>query len=141
MRYTITITNTGSAAATLSQVTDTIVAQLAFDANLVTGLTAAACSSSTGTPENAAGRGFKLDVTGDTRGGAYPKFFTTANDADGADLNAGAITINYATAMPAEAGYRLASCASVNRWSCTSTLPCNKSVTCCLKQPAAQAAC
>lgn len=106
VRWTITITNTGAASASLSTVTDTISASTTFDANLVTGAGGAAgCSSATGTPESLAGRGFKLDVTGDTRPGTYPKFFTTANDADGANLNAGIVTVSYATAMPAEGTY------------------------------------
>jgi uncharacterized repeat protein (TIGR01451 family) len=106
VRWTITITNTGAASATLSTVTDTISALTTFDANLVTGAGGAAgCSSATGTPESAAGSGFKLDVTGDTRPGTYPKFFTTANDADAINLNAGVVTVNFAVAMPVEVGY------------------------------------
>jgi len=106
VRWTITITNTGTAAATLSTVTDTISASTTFDANLITGAGGAAgCSSGAGTPESAAGSGFKLDVTGDTRPGTYPKFFTTANDADSINLNAGVVTVNFATAMPVEVGY------------------------------------
>ena len=66
------------------------------------------CTSAGGTAENAAGRGFKLDVTGDTRGATYPKFFTTANDGDAINLNAGKVTVAYATAMPVEAHTRLA---------------------------------
>ena len=106
VRWTITITNTGAASATLSTVTDAISASTTFDANLVTGAGGVAgCSSGAGTPESAAGSGFKLDVTGDTRPGTYPKFFTTANDGDGANLNAGTVTVNYAVAMPIEVGY------------------------------------
>lgn len=106
VRWTITISNTGAASASLSTVADAINAATTFDANLVTGAGGAAgCSSGSGTPENAAGRGFKLDVTGDTRPGAYPKFFTTANDADGANLNGVNVTVSYATAMPAEGSY------------------------------------
>ena len=36
---------------------------------------------------------------------SYPKFFTTANDADAINLNAGTVTVNFAAAMPVEAGY------------------------------------
>jgi uncharacterized repeat protein (TIGR01451 family) len=103
VRWTITIANTGAASASLATVTDAINAATTFDANLVTG--AGTCSSAGGTPESGAGAGFKLDVTSDTRPGTYPKFFTTANDADGANLNAGTVTINYAVAMPAEGTY------------------------------------
>ncbi|HZA94961.1 MAG TPA: hypothetical protein VE421_02410, partial [Burkholderiaceae bacterium] len=93
VRWTITIANTGAASASLSTVTDTISALTTFDANLVTGAGGAAgcLSAAPGVPESAAGSGFKLDVIGDTRPGTYPKFFTTANDADGANLNAGVV--------------------------------------------------
>jgi hypothetical protein len=46
-------------------------------------------------------RGFKIDVTGDTRAG-FPKFFTTANDADGIELNGVNVTVTYATVLPVE---------------------------------------
>jgi uncharacterized repeat protein (TIGR01451 family) len=106
VRWTITIANTGAAAATLASVTDAINAATTFDANLITGAGGAAgCVSATGTAENAAGRGFKLSLTGTSRPAGYPKFFTTANDADGANLNAGTVTVNYAVALPAESGY------------------------------------
>lgn len=108
VRWTITITNSVGAgnSASLSQVTDTLNANTTFDGNLVTGAGGAAgCISATGTAESAAGSGFKLDVSGGTRPGTYPKFFTTANDGDGANLTAGTVTVNYATAMPVETGY------------------------------------
>jgi hypothetical protein len=108
VRWTITITNAVGAGspASLSQVTDALSANTTFDANLVTGAGGAAgCVSATGTPESVAGSGFKLDVTGDTRPGTYPKFFTTANDADGANHTAGTVSVNFATGMPVEAGY------------------------------------
>jgi len=107
VRWTITITNNGAASATLSTVTDAISASTTFDANLVTGAGGVAgCSSGAGTPENAAGRGFKLSIAGTTRPAAsYPKFFTTADDGDGANLNLGIVTVNYAAALPIEPGY------------------------------------
>ncbi|MGH6610268.1 MAG: hypothetical protein ACRECQ_08430 [Burkholderiaceae bacterium] len=106
VRYTITIANTGAASATLSSITDAISASVTFDPNLVTGAGGAAgcVSAAPGVPENAAGRGFKLDVTGDTRAG-FPKFYTTANDADGVELNGVNVTVNFTTALAAEAGY------------------------------------
>ena len=103
VKWTITITNNGAASATLGTVTDAISASTAFDSNLVTGaLPPAQCSSGAGIPENAAGRGFKLDITGDTRTGTWPKFFTTANDADGIELNGTNVTVNFATVMPVD---------------------------------------
>jgi len=105
VRWTITIANTGAASATLSTVTDTLQAVTTFDANLVTGAGGAAgcLSAAPGVPENAAGRGFKVAVTGARAG--FPKFFTTANDADGANLNGAVVTVDYVVAMPVEAGY------------------------------------
>jgi hypothetical protein len=108
VRWTVTITNTAGAgaSASLASVIDALNANTTFESNLITGAGgAAACASGTGTPEFAAGSGFKLDVLGDTRPGAYPKFFTTVGDADGANHSAGTVTINYATAMPAEGTY------------------------------------
>jgi hypothetical protein len=111
VRWTITVANAAGAgaSATLTQVSDALNANSTFDPDLITGAGGAAgcegASGGAGTPENANGRGFKLDVTGDTRPGAYPKFFTTANDGDGADLNGAAVRIDYGPAMPAEGTY------------------------------------
>ena len=103
-RYTVTITNTGSATASLSTVGDALISFLTFDPNLVLGATAATClSAAPGVPENAAGRGFKINVTGSTRTG-YPKYLTNAADADGATFASPNITIDYTTALPAVAG-------------------------------------
>jgi hypothetical protein len=109
VQYSIIATNTGSKSASLTQVSDTVSSSMVFDNNLITGVgasPASACNSATGTPSNAVGRGFSLDVTGDTRGASYPKFLTSTNaDADGASHNASNILINYPIALPAEAGY------------------------------------
>jgi hypothetical protein len=107
VRWTVTISNAVGAgnSASLSQVADALNTNTTMDANLVVPTNAATCSSAAGTPESAAGSGFKLDVSGDTRPGTYPKFFTTLNDADGANLSGGTVNVNFATAMPAETGY------------------------------------
>lgn len=111
VRWTITVSNAAGAgaSATLTQVTDALNANSTFDPDLiVASATPANCegaSGGAGTPESANGSGFKLDVTGDTRPGAYPKFFTTANDGDGADLNGTTVEIDYGPAMPAEGTY------------------------------------
>ena len=103
VRWTITISNAaGAGSANLATVTDALdVTNTTIDPNLITGAGAlpASCASATGTAENAAGKGFKMSVAGSARTG-FPKFFTTANDADGADFNTPNATINYATAMP-----------------------------------------
>ena len=115
VRWTITISNAAGAttSATLAQVSDTLNANTTFDANLVTGAgapaTATSCTSAGGAPESAAGSGFKIDVTGDTRaagsGGAFPAFLTTAANADGATHAAVVVTIDYAQALPAGGTY------------------------------------
>ncbi len=111
VRWTVTVSNAAGAgaSATLAQISDALNANSTFDPDLITGAGgAAACeglSGGTGTPESANGSGFRLDVTGDTRPGVYPKFFTTANDTDGADLNGTTVEIDYGPAMPAEGTY------------------------------------
>mgnify|MGYP002398908452 CR=1 FL=1 len=97
VRYDITISNAaGAAAATLTQITDALVAQLAFDADLNT--------AGPGTAENAVGNGFKVThVSARTLGD--PLYYTTSNNSDGVDLNAGTVTATFATVLPAEAGY------------------------------------
>ena len=109
IRWTITVSNAAGAgaSATLSTVTDALSVATTFDVNLVTGAGGAAgCSSATGTAESGAGKGFKLSATGTTRASlALPRFFTSASDADGIDLAAGNVTVNFATALPTEAGY------------------------------------
>ena len=111
VRWTITVSNavTASASATLTQVSDALNANSTFDPDLITGAGGAAgcegAAGGSGTPENANGKGFKLNVTGTTRPGTYPKFFTTALDSDGADLNGTTVVIDYGPAMPAEGTY------------------------------------
>ncbi|NOT15181.1 MAG: hypothetical protein HOP21_06320 [Methylotenera sp.] len=106
-RWTITISNAGAAAASasLAQVSDTLNAATTFDPNLVAPTNAATCGSGTGVAESAAGSGFKLDVTGDTRPGTYPKYLTTTADADGATHAASLVTIDYSQGLPVEVGY------------------------------------
>lgn len=104
VRYEITITNTGSASATLTQITDALnTANLNIDADLATA-TGAACPS---TPEGAAGSGFKLSCggVGNTRGCATtPVFFTTTSSVDGIDFTSPNITATFATALPVVGG-------------------------------------
>jgi hypothetical protein len=111
VRWTITVSNAAgaSSSATLTQVSDALNANSTFDPDLITGAGGAAgcegAANGAGTPESANGSGFKLDVTGDTRTGTYPKFFTAANDNDGADLNGTTVEIDYGPAIPAEGTY------------------------------------
>ncbi len=107
VRWTMTVANSGSTSVDLATVSDLLNGNTTFDANLITGAGGAAgCKSATGTPESAAGRGFKLSIVGSTRPAAsYPKFFTTAADADAASLGGSTVTINYALGLPVEPGY------------------------------------
>ena len=111
MHYTITISNAAGAGASaiLTTMTDTLSGSSTFDTNLVTGAGGGAgCSSGSGTAEKGAGYGFRVQssVGGRVLGGtAASGYFTTANDADGADVNGGTITVNFATALPAGGSY------------------------------------
>ena len=111
VRWTITISNAaGAGSANLATVTDGLdVFNTTIDPNLITGAGAlpASCDIATGTPENAAGRGFKMSVAGSARTG-FPKFFTTTSSVDGADFVTPNVNIDYAVAMPVDpagAGY------------------------------------
>lgn len=101
VQYAITITNAvGAASATLTQVTDTLVAQLGFDTKLIngTGATpATTCTSAGGTQLSpttgfSAVRGTGTTVTSYAAPGAASQA-TTA----GATVSSGAVTINFAT--------------------------------------------
>lgn len=111
VRWTVTVSNAAGAgaSATLTQVSDALNANSTFDPDLITGAGGAAgcegLAAGAGVPESANGSGFKLDVSGDTRPGVYPKFFTAANDNDGADLNGATVEIDYGPAMPVEGTY------------------------------------
>lgn len=109
-QWTITVSNgAGGSDAILTTITDTVSATLAHDTNLIT--MAGACNSATGTPESAAGKGFKVTSNapgrkmGGSAGGAtaMESFFTTANDADGVELNGAVITATFANILPADA--------------------------------------
>ena len=103
VQYQITVANTGTSSATLTNITDALNANLNIDADLATA-TGAACP---GPAENAAGRGFRLTCAGagNTRACVTPAFFTTTSSADGIDFAAPNITATFATALPVEAGY------------------------------------
>ena len=96
-RYTINVSNAaGTASATLTSVTDTLVAQLAFDPNLIQAQ-AASCS----VPESAAGSGLKISCTGGSRACATtPIYVPTATVVTGQNINA-----NLGTLLPAEGAY------------------------------------
>jgi hypothetical protein len=100
--YTITIANNGGASATLGQITDTLNANLSFDSDLISGSGVGTNCAAGTSPQGGAGKGFK--VTSATRPAAsYPKYLTSSNsDSDGAGYNAGALTVDFGIALPAE---------------------------------------
>ncbi len=111
VRWTLIISNTGNTSVNLANISDLLDGSTTFEPNLITGAsTAAEClSAAPGVPENATGNGFKLAISGTPvapattlRSAGYPKYFTSAVDADAAAFNAGTVTINYALALPVE---------------------------------------
>jgi hypothetical protein len=109
-QWAISVTNTGSAAATLTTITDTLSATLAMDPGQAAGLTvptnAATCVAGPGT------LGFEVTASAARNIGGTAAvtthYFTTANDADGVDNNAGAVTATFATILPADGGHATA---------------------------------
>lgn len=100
VQYTVTVSNGAtSAPATLSSISEAISANTAIDPNLVT--TASTCVN----PESAAGSGFKVNILASTRPASYPKYFTTAADADAVGIAGSTVTATITSALPAEAGY------------------------------------
>jgi hypothetical protein len=111
-QWSLAVTNTGSAAATLTSITDTLAAVLGHDANLVVPTNAANCVSATGTPESGAGKGFKVTTnaarTIGTTLATTSGYFTTAIDSDGVDISGQAITATFAAILPADSGHATA---------------------------------
>jgi uncharacterized repeat protein (TIGR01451 family) len=110
VQYIVAITNNGSASASLTEVSDTLVSSVTFDPDFITGSGAGsncAATGSGGTATSANGKGFKIVNSARTTAGfSYPKYLTGSNaDSDGGVISSGTITINFATAMPAETGY------------------------------------
>ncbi len=100
--WVITVTNTGSASATLATISDTLNANTTMDPNRVIPIDAATCSSTAGTPASGAGRGFHILSlpAGRPRGGTSGAM-TVAADGDGATLAGQIVTIDFAQALPA----------------------------------------
>jgi len=107
VRWRLSISNSAAAngSATLQTISDPLDPNTLFDPNLIVGGSGAACSAA-GVPESASGSGFKLSVAGTTRPPAsYPKFFTTASDADAIGLAGSTVNVNFGSALPAETTY------------------------------------
>lgn len=109
-QWSIVVTNTGAAAATLTSITDTLAAVLVHDANLVAPINAATCSTVGGTPASGvAGKGFKVTASVARTIGATLAttigYFTSAIDADGVDIAGQVITATFAAILPIDAGH------------------------------------
>ncbi|UUZ69603.1 hypothetical protein LP416_09455 [Polaromonas sp. P2-4] len=113
VRYTITIANTGLAgapSAALTSIADTLTALVTFDSDLIGGASAAACVAGAA-PESAALSGIKIVNAARTAAGVagYPKYRTTAADADGAGVapiaGVPTLTVDFATVLPVEGTY------------------------------------
>jgi len=106
-QWTITVSNAGPGAATLTSITDTLPASLVHDANLVVPALLV-CDSATGTPASGAGLGFQVTAPvgraiGACASPATSCFFTTGT-ADGLDIAGQAITATFSTILPVDAG-------------------------------------
>lgn len=100
VKYTVTITNNGSATAKLTTITDQLSTNVTFDDNMIQSqLATAKCHATNGDPTSVAGAGFRVNVNGHT---GFPKFFTTTSDADGITHAARVITVNFATVLPVD---------------------------------------
>lgn len=95
VQYAITITNTGTAAATLSQVTDTLNAALAFNTDLING-TGAGANCATGTGSLSASGFGAVSGTGGTTTYTAPGLAAQAVTV-GASVSGQLVTINYGT--------------------------------------------
>ena len=106
--WTITVTNTGSASATLATIADVLNGSTTQDPNLVVPTNAATCSSATGVPASAAGRGFRIVSSVGARplgGQAATGYMTGAADGDGATFASPNLAMDFLTALPAGGGY------------------------------------
>ncbi len=111
VRWTITISNTGSASATLGTISDVLDISTTHDANLTmhdpdlaSNVSAATCFSATGAVENAKGNGFQIEYSAArTLGGTGGYMSNVATGNDGASIDGQTATINFLTALPVNA--------------------------------------
>lgn len=104
IRYVVTISNAaGAGTATLDTITDTLSTNLAIDSDLKVASAVAFASLAN---ESAAGKGFKVVVTGSTRAlNGVNQYFTTTADGDGVGISGQNITATMATVLPVGGGY------------------------------------
>lgn len=118
-QWTLTISNTGAAAATLSTITDSLtVAQFTMDPGAAAGLNIPA-SAATCVP-GAGPYGFKVTVPvarvlgGSAAGSNTVSYFTTTTTADGIDFASPTITATFATILPIDGATGHASAGLLN---------------------------
>ncbi|MDB5857405.1 MAG: conserved repeat domain [Ramlibacter sp.] len=105
VQYSLSITNNGGASATLTQITDVLNGSLTFDPDLISGAGVAANCAAGIAPLGGAGKGFRVTYAG-RPAASYPKYLTSSSgDSDGGSFAAGTITIDFSTALPAEATF------------------------------------
>lgn len=110
VKWSITVSNGAGAgaSATLTQIVDALNANTTFNTDFGVGATAGACSEATDVPTSASGYGFRVSCVANVGGTrtchTTPQFFTTANDNDAVDLDAGSVDVNFALALPAADG-------------------------------------
>lgn len=118
-RWTITVSNgAGGADATLTTISDALAATTTQDTHLSVPTNAATCVSAAGTAESASGKGFKVTTSGARNiGGVAAQttgYFTSANDADGVELNAGTVTATFSAILPSDGGHASAGLLKAN---------------------------
>ena len=109
-KWTILVSNgAGAADATLTTISDALASSLTHDSHLSVPTNAATCVSAAGTAESLSGKGFKVTTSGARNiGGVATQtigFFTSANDADGVELNAGTITATFSAILPLDGSH------------------------------------
>jgi hypothetical protein len=101
VQYAIVINNAAGtgASATLTTITDTLAATVTHDPGLRVPTNAATCIAGIGVS------GFKIVSSVGRKLGGTAGVMTNAMDADGAHIAGQAVTVTFATALPADTGY------------------------------------
>ena len=103
VKYTMLVSNSGSASAVLGTLTDTIASSVTFDTRFVAGTTAAACVATGASVAGAsAGNSFRFSCGGSsTRTCTTAAFQSNVADTDAASFAGSAVTVNYPNSLPA----------------------------------------
>lgn len=98
VKYSITVSNSGDASATLSQISDALNANITFDGDFEQGDSAAHCAAAANQATSASGSGFRVSCggTNNARGcKTTPVFFTTTTADDAIANDSGTIKVNF----------------------------------------------